>query len=187
MCISRVFGHSHHWRDLLLFWRRELKVSPSLVQNPSPSAHPNYSYMLSENHQFNVLIKNRQWVVSLCVGYWCNISRFKWFSSYLTEKLCISFGLLEERLIFAHSVLVHCLFSACFVRQLSTIKGQSIPEISTEERNIQSDGSYLTPLCSSWLFLACMIEGVSATCVNFTLPTFWRYFFCIEVENAQLE
>ncbi len=187
MCISRVFGHSHHWRDLLLFWRRELKVSPSLVQNPSPSAHPNYSYMLSENHQFNVLIKNRQWVVSLCVGYWCNISRFKWFSSYLTEKLCISFGLLEERLIFAHSVLVHCLFSACFVRQLSTIKGQSIPEISTEERNIQSDGSYLTPLCSSWLLLACMIEGVSATCVNFTLPTFWRYFFCIEVENAQLE
>lgn len=77
MCISRVFGHSHHWQDLLLFWQRELKVSPSLVQNPSPSAHPNYPYMFSENHQFNVLIKSRQWVVSLCVGYWCNISRFK--------------------------------------------------------------------------------------------------------------
>lgn len=32
-----------------------------------------------------------------------------------------------------------------------------------------------------------MMEGVSATCVNFTLSTFWRYFFYKEVENAHLE
>lgn len=74
MCISRVFGHSHHWRDLLLLWLRESKSCPFQAQNPSLSAPPNYSYKFSENHQCNVLIKSRRWVVSSCAGYWCNIS-----------------------------------------------------------------------------------------------------------------
>lgn len=150
MCISRVFGHSHNWQDLLLFWRQELKVSPSLVQNPSPSAPPNYSYMFSENHQLNVLIKSRLWVVSSSVGYWCNRSnRFKWFSSYPTEKLCISFGLLEERLIFAYSVLVHCLFSARFVCQLRMRKGRSVSDRTSVKcpvrRGISNLVDYILP------------------------------------------
>lgn len=38
--------------------------------------------------------------------------------------------------------------------------------------------NYLTSLCSSWLFLACLMDKVSAAWVNFTLSTFWRYFCC---------
>lgn len=36
----------------------------------------------------------------------------------------------------------------------------------------------LTSLCSSWLFLACLMERSSATCVNLMLSAFWRYLVC---------
>lgn len=39
-------------------------------------------------------------------------------------------------------------------------------------------GEDLTSLCSSWLFLACLMERSSATCVNLMLSAFWRYLVC---------
>lgn len=106
--------------------------------------------------------------------------------TYPTEKVSVSLRLSEKGLVFCHGVLVYYLLGVCFVHQLKIRVRHMMWERTVSKcTRSQLFGEDLTSLCSSWLFLACLVERSSATWVNLMLSAFWRYLVCEKKGSRQ--